>query len=368
MVQGERKTALLLLGHGSKVEEANQALYEIAAGVRGRREFPIVEVAFLQLAEPLLDEGLARCLAQGAERVLLIPYFLYLGAHVGSDIPHKLTEARERYPRVEIVQGSHLGVHPQLVEVVLDRIAQAEGNGGAPVFEQEGRGAEGQRRNYPSTPAPLEGRGEVGKGQEIEERSYEIIRSRMEGHVRAPGELAVVMRAIHATADFGWERELLFHPQAIGRGLEALWRGKFLVADVNMVGAGVRGSLLGSLGGEVRCHIADPDLAGETRPGEKATRAALGMRRARAALHGGIAVIGNAPTALEEVLRLAREEGVSPALVIGVPVGLVGATEAKEALLRSDIPYITNRDGKGGSPLAVSITNAMLKLATEAKG
>ena len=88
------------------------------------------------------------------------------------------------------------------------------------------------------------------------------------------------------------------------------------------------------------------------------------MRRARVALMGGIAVVGNAPTALEEVLRLAREEGVRPALVIGVPVGLVGAAEAKEALFQSGIPYITNRGEKGGSPLAISVTNALLKLAS----
>ena len=176
-----------------------------------------------------------------------------------------------------------------------------------------------------------------------------------------------MMRAIHATADFSWEQELLFHPQAIRRGSEALQGGRSLVTDVNMIRAGVRKSLLRSFGGEVYCHVGDSDLAGTARPEEKATRAALGMRRAQAALRGGVVVIGNAPTALEEVLRLAREDGVSPGLVIGVPVGLVGAAEAKEALLQSDLPYITNRGGKGGSPLAVSITNALLKLAAEPK-
>lgn len=335
-MQGERKTALLLLGHGSKVEEANRALYEIATGVKKYREFPIVEVAFLQLAEPLLEEGLARCVAQGAHRVLLIPYFLYLGAHVGSDIPHKLAEARRRYPGVEIVQGNHLGVHPKLVEVVLDRIAEAEGLG----------------------------REAGGRGQEIEAQSYQIICGRLNGHARPPGELAVVMRAIHATADFGWERELLFHPQAIERSLEALRGGESLVADVNMVRVGIRSPLLRSLGGQVYCHIGAPGLTGAAQPEEKVTRAALGMRRASPALQGGIAVIGNAPTALEEVLRLAREEGIRPALVIGVPVGLVGAAESKEALLQSGLPFITNRGEKGGSPLAVSIANALLKLAT----
>ncbi|MBI2875512.1 MAG: precorrin-8X methylmutase [Candidatus Tectomicrobia bacterium] len=352
-MQGARKTALLLLGHGSKVKEANRALYEIATGVRERGEFPVVEVAFLQLTEPLLEEGLARCVAQGAGRILLMPYFLYLGAHVGSDIPQTLAEARQRYPGVEIVQTNHLGVHPKLVEVVLDRVAEAE-----------------EKREVPmASPVELSlGQSSGGsRGQEIEAQSYAIIRSRLNGPARPPGELAVVMRAIHATADFGWERELCFHPQAVGRGLEALHGGAALVADVNMVGAGIRGTLLRSLGGQVRCHIADPDLAEEARPGEQATRAALGMRKARTALHGGIAVIGNAPTALEEVLRLAREERIAPALVIGVPVGLVGAAESKEALLQVGIPYITNQGGKGGTPLAVSIANALLQLAAEGR-
>lgn len=339
MVQKEQKTALLLLGHGSKVREANQVLYEIVAGVKRSLDHPIIEVAFLQLAEPLLEEGIERCVAQGADRIVLIPYFLYLGAHVGSDIPLMLAEARERYPGMEILQGNHLGVHPKLVEVVLDRIAETE--------NREDR------------------RIEASRGREIEEQSYEIIHSGVNSHARSPEELAVVKRTIHATADFSWERELLFHPEAVGRGMEALKRGASLVTDVNMVRVGIRESLLQPFGGRAYCHIADSGLIGTARSGEEATRAALGIRKARVVLKGGVVVIGNAPTALEEVLRLALEEGVTPSLVVGVPVGLVGAAESKEALLQSGIPYITNQGRKGGSPLAVSITNALLKLASE---
>ncbi len=90
------------------------------------------------------------------------------------------------------------------------------------------------------------------------------------------------------------------------------------------------------------------------------------MRRNAGALEGGIAAIGNAPTALLEVIRLVREEGVRPALVIGVPVGFVNAVESKDALLELDVPYVTALGRKGGSTVAVAVVNALLKLAQTA--
>ena len=118
-------TAILLLAHGSRISEANDAAREIAARVQKMTEFEIVEVAFREQHLPNIQQGVDNCVAKGARRILLVPYFLYLGAHVLEDLPEELVRARERHPGVEMVLGKHLGVHNKLAEVVVERIAES---------------------------------------------------------------------------------------------------------------------------------------------------------------------------------------------------------------------------------------------------
>jgi sirohydrochlorin ferrochelatase len=87
--------------------------------------YDIVEVAFREQHSPNIQKGIDACVAQGAERVLLVPYFLYMGAHVLEDLPEEMAEARGRYPNVEFAMGRHLGVHRKLAEIVVDRIAES---------------------------------------------------------------------------------------------------------------------------------------------------------------------------------------------------------------------------------------------------
>ena len=117
-------TAILLMAHGSRISEANDAVREIAALVRKMTQFDIVEVSFRELHLPDIQQGVDNCVAQGAQRILMVPYFLYLGAHVQQDLPEELQQARERHPGVEMVFGKHLGVHNKLAEVVVERIAE----------------------------------------------------------------------------------------------------------------------------------------------------------------------------------------------------------------------------------------------------
>lgn len=119
------ETAILLMAHGSRIPEANHAVYEIAGMVKRMTGYDIVEVSFREQHEPNIQKGIDACVARGAERILLIPYFLYMGAHVLEDLPAELEEARERYPRVEMAMGKHLGVHRKLAEIVVDRIAES---------------------------------------------------------------------------------------------------------------------------------------------------------------------------------------------------------------------------------------------------
>lgn len=201
--------------------------------------------------------------------------------------------------------------------------------------------------------------------QEIEQTSFQIIQSEIGAHSFSPAELAIVTRVIHATADFDFREHTRFHPQAIFQGIAALRRGCTIVADVRMLEVGVNSATLSRFGGQIVCAIQDPGVrqaAGE----QGLTRSTLAMRHHAQLLEGGIAAIGNAPTALMEVLRLVGEEGIRPALIVGVPVGFVNAAESKQELLRGDVPYITALGRKGGSTVAVAILNALLRLAETA--
>jgi sirohydrochlorin ferrochelatase len=118
------KTAILLMAHGSRIAEANDAVREIAALVKKMTDYEIVEVSFREQHKPDIQQGVDACVAQGAERIMLVPYFLYMGAHVREDLPEEMAKAKERHPGVEFVMGKHLGVHRKLAEVVVERIAE----------------------------------------------------------------------------------------------------------------------------------------------------------------------------------------------------------------------------------------------------
>lgn len=120
-----KKTAILLMGHGSRVAAANDALHAIATMVRENSGCEIVEVAFREQHSPNIQKGIDACVEQGAERVLLYPYFLYAGAHVLEDLPEEMDEAIGRYPQLMMTLGEPLGVHPKLGEIVCERIGTA---------------------------------------------------------------------------------------------------------------------------------------------------------------------------------------------------------------------------------------------------
>jgi precorrin-8X/cobalt-precorrin-8 methylmutase len=196
---------------------------------------------------------------------------------------------------------------------------------------------------------------------EIESESFRIIRSEMGPHHFDEQQLAIVVRVIHATGDFDYSNNLRFHPEAIPSGLAALQRGCTIVADVRMVEAGIASRILARFGGRVMCDIDGSDVS-EAAGTQGLTRATVAMRRNAAQLDGTIVAIGNAPTALMEVLRLVREDGIRPALIVGVPVGFVNAAESKADLCAQEVPYVTSLGRKGGSSVAVATVNALLRM------
>lgn len=197
----------------------------------------------------------------------------------------------------------------------------------------------------------------------IEAESFRLIDAEVGAHSYDERQWPIVRRIIHTTADFDFATTTCFAPEAVAAGIAALRRGEKVLCDTNMVRAGVSKGRLVAFGSELVCHVADPEIARAARE-RGVTRSMLALRRG-AAEGCRIFLIGNAPTALFELLELARAGKVQPALVVGVPVGFVGAAESKEALLDSGLPYITCRGRKGGSAIAAAILNALMILAEE---
>jgi len=199
----------------------------------------------------------------------------------------------------------------------------------------------------------------------IERESFAIIEREMGEHGFSELEWPIVRRVIHTSADFDFARNTLFSPGAVASALAAIRGGAAILCDTNMALAGVNRVRLAQFRASIHCHVGDAEVAALARA-KGITRSTLALRKG---VEAGCSIfaIGNAPTALFELLRLIREGAPRPALVIGAPVGFVGAQESKEALIATDLPYIACRGRKGGSTIVTAILNALLILAEEGK-
>ena len=192
----------------------------------------------------------------------------------------------------------------------------------------------------------------------IEARSMQIIESELKTEIPEENR-AVVKRVIHATADFDYAENLAFSPGAVEKALAALGRGCRIVTDTQMAKSGINKTAAGTLGCEIVCFMSDPDVAEEAKA-RGCTRAQVSMEKAARLGGETIFAVGNAPTALLTLRELMDEGKVSPALVIGVPVGFVNILESKDAILSSSVPHIVARGRKGGSTVAAAIVNALM--------
>lgn len=198
------------------------------------------------------------------------------------------------------------------------------------------------------------------KPMDIEKRSFEIITEILGERKLEPENELVIKRAIHTSADFDYADNLVFSAHAVQKGIEALRNGCDIVTDTQMAKAGINKTILGSLGGEVHCFMADEDVAAQAKL-RGVTRALVSMEKAATLPKPCIFAIGNAPTALLSLQKLMDEGKLSPALIIGVPVGFVNVVESKELIIeKASAPYIVARGRKGGSNIAAAVCNAML--------
>lgn len=211
-------------------------------------------------------------------------------------------------------------------------------------------------------------------GRAIEHDSFAIIDAEVGPHNYNADQWPLVRRMIHANADFEFNGLTVFHPDAMQAGLAAVLEsqqrgGTPIVADVEMICVGLSAPRLKHFGMHTHHYISDQDVI-ERAKAEETTRAVQAMRKAHrlGKLDGAIVGIGNAPTALIEVVRLVREEGARPALIIGMPVGFVSAAESKDLLMTvNSIPWVAIRGRKGGSTLVVAAIHALLGLAEAAQ-
>lgn len=203
---------------------------------------------------------------------------------------------------------------------------------------------------------------------EIESQSFTIIENEFEAQTGLqssqidPDCFQVIRRVIHATGDFDFGHTLIFGNRPIEAAIESIRSGRDIYIDVSMGAAGISARIIEQFGGRVKCHINDADIAAKARNDGK-TRTETALEK----LSGsdiGIIAVGNAPTALVAAMSLIHEGKINPALVVGVPVGFVNAVESKEILTEQSYPFITNKGRKGGTPVAVAIVNALLRLAT----
>ncbi|MEM1941534.1 MAG: precorrin-8X methylmutase [Candidatus Nitrosocaldus sp.] len=212
----------------------------------------------------------------------------------------------------------------------------------------------------------------TSRGDEIEERSMQIIEEEV-GTSKSnysSDEWMVVRRVIHATADFDYVRSkedsIVFSSNAIASALLAIESRCSIVCDTDIIPAALNKNAIHTLGLKCISRISDPSIVEEARRSNR-TRAEVAMRAMQDQIsNGGIVAVGNAPTALYELIRMVRDGNVKPMLVIALPVGFVSAVESKIAFIGTaedhGIEYISNRGRKGGSTVVASILNALFKL------
>ena len=199
------------------------------------------------------------------------------------------------------------------------------------------------------------------KPLEIEALSFKIIDREAGDHGFSMEKWSIVRRMIHTSADFDYKTTVRFHPDALETGLKAIKTGQKIITDTNMAKAGINKKGLEKFDVEVLCLINDQEII-ERAKKAGTTRAGIAGDAFGVDFQNGIYVVGNAPTALLRLMELIRQGRAKPALIVGLPVGFVNAAESKAELVEMDYPYISNAGRKGGSNVAASVINALVKL------
>lgn len=316
---------IVLVGHGSTLKAANETVFDLsnflyrATGLR-------IQPAFLQLVNPNIEEAATLLINDGCQKLVFIPYFLYKGQHVVSDLPEIIASLAKKWPLVDFQLTEPVGEDERLAHILVDKILAQAG---------------------------------ALTGRQIEELSLSLVEG-MALLPKNPLERQVAARVVHATGDLLLANQLVFASNFFSQALNYLQQpNPVIVTDVQMVAVGINAKLLPA-SSQIVCYL--DKIGNKTGPSRK-TRCQLAVQKAVLDYPQAAIVIGNAPTALAEVLQLVKDGHIEPPFIVGVPVGFVGAQQVKEKLRQTDIAYVTLPGTRGGSPVAAAIINAVLKLA-----
>lgn len=372
-------TCLVVVGRGTTDPDANSEISKLTRMLEEGMGFGTSFVCYSGTAKPLVRDGLRAAARLGYSRLVVLPYFLFDGVLV-KRVYAAADAAQERFPGVEVLKAGYLGAHPHVAAVFLDRAREGvEGKAhmncalckyrvqivgfeeqvGTPQQGHHGhvRGLLEREQEQPAAPPrPL-----PYEPHPIEAESFRIIEAGRDWSDVPEDQRPVVQRLVHTSGEFDIVDDLFFSAGATEAGIRALLMRRTVVTDVTMVQSGLKRALVEELGVQTWCGVHDREthLMSEQ---EGITRSAAGIRRAWERWGNEcVLAIGDAPTAIVEAVRLIRDHGWRPQLVVGLPVGFVGTRESKDELRRCmQVPRITNRGTRGGSPWAASVINALM--------
>jgi precorrin-8X/cobalt-precorrin-8 methylmutase len=373
-------TCLVLVGRGTTDPDANGEVAKLARMLEEGMGFGGAYVCYSGTASPLVADGLRTAARMGFARLVVLPFFLFDGVLV-KRIYAAADELGEREPGVEVLKAGYFGVHPLVADVMIERAGEAVAGRAAmnctlckyrvQIVGFEPQVGEPQRAHHMAVRGLLARDGAAPpvaaerfapyEPHPIEAESFRIIAAGRDWSPFPQDQLTVLQRLVHTSGDFGAVDDMYFSPGAVEAGIRALLRCKRVLTDVTMVQTGLKRALLEQLGVDTWCGVHDREthlMSGSL----GITRSAAGIRRGFEKFGNDVVVaIGDAPTAIAEAVRLIREHGWRPQLVIGLPVGFVGTRETKELLRRClQVPRITNSGTRGGSPWAASVVNGMM--------
>ena len=246
--QQSKATGVVIVAHGSRVAEANEAVFLLARDMQRRLGSADIETAMFSLGEPDVPTVVARLYERGCRDIVMLPFFLAPGKHVAEDIPAIIRECRARHEGLSIDLLDAVGVSPRFADVVEETLAERL------LDIESGR--------------PME-------PEAIEATSHAIIDERLQGMGVPAEQVATVRRVIHATADFSFAKSLRFHPDAVAAGIDAVRGGRAIVTDVNMPD----GDALDLLPAEPAPHV--PERSGCPGPGSDCRPCGCGYRPRR---------------------------------------------------------------------------------------
>ena len=350
------KVGLVLIGHGSKLPQNRENLEKLATILREKSEFKIVEISFMVRNTPTVSEAIDSLVKKDVSKIVLVPVFLAPGVHTTQDIPElidvKAKEAQLSKQGIQLFYGEPMGADECIAVILAEKALKALGQ---KVEHNHASFTMEKPRVLPAS------------SNKIYDQSMKLIRPEIKDVLaKAPkNQISIIERVVHTTADPEFAKLLVISDKAVEAGVAAIRAGAKVVTDVKMIKAGISHGRVKRFGGEILTYI-DDERATKMASDESITRSTAAMRLAvQDGLDGGIVLIGNAPTAAFELAELIKKGKVKPALIVGVPVGYVGAAESKEVVAKLSVPYIITKGRKGGSTIAVAIFNALLNMAEE---